>query len=100
MATDLKYDLDEIGKIKKSLAGKNKEITELSSALSKKFKELEGQWNTVASKKFFEIVDGEWADGVTAASKVLTDLEDALADVISEYAKIEDEAKKTFTESG
>ena len=99
MGIDLKYDIDKINEIAKKFADKNQEITEASSNLKKTFEELKGQWNTEASKKFFETVDEDWKAGVDAASKVLTDLELALKDAAKEYALIENEARTKFKDN-
>lgn len=98
MGIDLKYDVEAIETTKKSIKKKKNDIETLSKALATNFKSLEGQWNTDAAKKFFEIVDGDWADGVKAVSNVLLDLENALDAAAKEYQKIEDEAKATFKE--
>lgn len=87
----LKFNLEDLLVQKKFLVDLKNELAGNSKALEDNLATLKDGWQSDASDKFFEKIEGNWKPHVTALIEMVNDLIDALNDAIACYEPVEEE---------
>lgn len=92
---DLKFDIDEIKKMKKlcdDLINGPDGLTTLTTTLNQRLEKLKQDWNTPAGDKFFQDLEDDWSDQVAQYTKIVNAVSDLLQEAITQYEPVKEAA--------
>lgn len=93
---DLKFDIDEIKKMKKlcdDLINGPEGIVNKTTELNGNLEDLRNKWNTPAGRKFFQDLEDDWSDQVAQYTKIVGAVSELLQEAITQYEPVKDAAK-------
>lgn len=94
MAKELKFDIEELRKMKNKLGETASDLDSEKEEVLKGIDELKEHWETPAGKKFIEEVDLGWADEVDRYIRIIEGVQQLLDEAIKEYEKVVDKVDR------
>lgn len=94
MASTLKFNLEEIKKMKSECEEQRANFEKLNKDLPKKLADLKNDWETAAGRKFFEDLETDWTAQVQQYLKTIDAIILLLEKAIVNYSPVEDEANR------